>query len=215
MGLLVDQFEAEANPSLQMALRFNVAPTQDVAVVRVAPKSQSRELTLMRWGLIPYWADDKSIGNRMINARSESLVDKPAFRNAFKKRRCLVLSDGYFEWKKVEDGKQPFYIRMQDERPFAFAGLWEYWRKPGQDGIVSCTIITTDSNELTQPVHDRMPAILHPDHYQLWCDPTFDAQQPLTELLAPFPSDEMCMTAVSRSVNSPANDSPECISPVE
>jgi putative SOS response-associated peptidase YedK len=150
---------------------FNVAPTQPVAAVRVVPGGQERELVELRWGLIPSWADDPKIGYRMINARSETAATKPSFRSAFKVRRCLVVADGYYEWQKRDGAKQPFYIHMQGGKLFAFAGLWERWVPPDGEAIESCTILTTDANELTKPIHDRMPVIVDPPDFGQWLDP--------------------------------------------
>ena len=176
----------------------------------------------MRWGLIPTWAKDAKIAHTLINARSETIAEKPSFRTAFKKRRCLVLADGYYEWPKATSGKttakkQPFYITMQDERPFALAGLWEYWPGPKDverpTPVETCTIITTETNDLTRDLHDRMPVILRPDDYELWLDPELQEREPLLPLLTPFPSDEMKMAPVSTRVNSVKNDDPDCIEP--
>ena len=212
---LVKQFMVEAEPEQQqLPLRFNVAPTQEVAVVKQIA-GHPRQLTEMRWGLVPFWADDLKIGAKMINARSESVAEKPAFSRAFQKRRCLILSDGYYEWKKEGSKKQPYYIRMADGRPFAFAGLWEKWRaKDQQDGpaVQSCTIITTESNELTEWLHERMPVILGPNDYDPWLDNHNSKREQLDHLLQPYPSDEMIVERVSMKVNSVANDDAECIS---
>lgn len=220
-NVLVQQFLLDSSPELSP--RYNIAPTQDVAVVRTGGDDPQRRLVLLRWGLIPSWAKDPAMGNRMINARGESVADKPSFRAAFKRRRCLVLADGYYEWKKTpaakggksQGKKQPYYVTMQDERPFAFAGLWEHW--PGSDEsdtpgpIESCTIITTDSNDLTRDIHDRMPAILPEDAYEMWLDPELQDRDPLLPLLSPHPSDEMKAEPVSTHVNNVRNDDPDCI----
>ena len=159
--------------------RYNIAPTQDIAAVRLLPEEERRELVLMRWGLVPYWADDPSIGSRMINARSESVAEKPAFRSAFARRRCLVLVDGFYEWQQhgVPKGgkKQPFRIRRRDGQPFAFAGLWESWKGPKggpalEHPLETATIVTTDANRVLKPLHDRMPVILAPEDYDAWLD---------------------------------------------
>ncbi len=207
MGLLVEQFRLEN--SVQMSLRFNVAPTQQVVAVRSLDESP-RHADLLRWGLVPSWAKELSIGSRMINARCETVAEKPAFRSAFKKRRCLVLADGYIEWKKVGSKKQPYHIHMSDDRPFAFAGLWERWSK-GESPVETCTVITTDANELTRDVHDRMPVILDESHYDLWLDPEFQDRDTLCEMLSSYPSNEMAMDAVSMRVNKVQNDDPECL----
>ena len=206
---LVEQFEIEEYPSASIALSYNIAPTQEVAAVLV--EEEKRKLEMLRWGLIPAWADDPSVGNKMINARAETVSEKPSFRKAFKDRRCLVLTDGFYEWQRTPDGKQPYYIHMSDGSPFAFAGLWEIWRD-GEE-IRSCTIITTEANELVGEVHHRMPVILHPEDYELWLDPDFEEKEALTSLLRPYPSGAMEAYPVSRRVNSPSNNAPDCIEP--
>lgn len=142
--------------------QYNIAPSQDVAAVRLNREGKKRELAMLHWGLVPFWAKDPKIGYRTINARAETLATKPSFRNAFKKRRCLIVADGFYEWQKTNGKKQPFLIHMKDDRPFAFAGLWEHWK--GDDEVIeSCTIIVTEANDLMKPIHDRMPVILSPD----------------------------------------------------
>ena len=198
----------------QLRPRFNIAPTQEVAAVRRMEGGADRRLDFLRWGLIPFWAKDPGIGNRMINARSETASEKPSFRNAIKKRRCLVVADGFYEWKKMAEGpKQPFHIRMKGGRPFAFAGLWEHWEGEGEV-IDSCTLLTTRPNPLTAEVHDRMPVILPEKSYDLWLDPTMQDPEQLEPLLTPYPQDEMEAYPVSRFVNKPGNDDPRCIEPV-
>lgn len=206
-------FNTSAPQEWQLAMRFNIAPTQQIAAVRLT-EEKSRALVPLRWGLVPSWAKDLKIGNSLINARAETVAEKPAFRAAFKRRRCLVAADGYYEWKKLDSKtKQPYYIRRYDEQPFAFAGLWERWER-GDEPIESCTIITTDANVLTREIHDRMPVILPPDKYDIWLDPEFQAYDFLQSLLVPFDGKELTMYPVSRIVNSPKNDSPDCIAPL-
>ncbi len=195
-------------PLPEISTRFNVAPTQEVAAV--LEEDEQRKLELLRWGLIPSWADDPAIGNRMINARSETAAEKPSFRSAFKRRRCLILADGFYEWQKTGDGKQPYYICMEDGSPFAFAGLWEVWDKYGEE-IRSCTILTTEANEMVGKIHHRMPVILPPEEYGLWLDPDMREAEPLLDLLRPYPDDVMEAYSVSRFVNSPSNDSERCV----
>jgi putative SOS response-associated peptidase YedK len=209
---LVEQFHLPEIPDLKP--QYNIAPTQPVAAVRLAAESAAREMVLFYWGLIPFWAQDPSMGARLINARSETAAEKPAFRAAFRRRRCLVVADGFYEWQKQNGGKQPFYIRLRDGRPFAFAGLWEHWQ--GQDGSVieSCTLLTTEPNELMRPLHNRMPVILHPKDYDLWLDRAVEDARLLQPLLRSYPSMEMEAYAVSRWVNSPQNDDPRCIEPL-
>ncbi len=191
--------------------RYNIAPTQDVAAVRQSSAGE-RELARLHWGLIPPWADDPSIGNRMINARGETIATRPAYREAFRHRRCLVIADGFFEWKRGAKPKQPFYIRRPDERPLAFAGLWERWQK-GELAIESCTIVTTAANALVEPLHDRMPVILDPRDYARWLDPGASEPDRLRSLLVPCPAEALTMYPVGRLVNSPRDDTPACIAP--
>lgn len=193
--------------------RYNVAPTQPVAVI---PNNGENKLDFFVWGLIPSWAKDPEIGNRLINARAETLAEKPAFRAAFRRRRCLVLADGFYEWRQEPGSrsKTPMYIRMKDGRPFAFAGLWEGWHSPDGSEILSCTIITTNPNALMQDIHNRMPVILPEAAHRLWLEPGDQDPARLQALLQPYPESEMLAFAVSRAVNSPANESPECILPL-
>lgn len=208
---LATLFDLESVPNLEP--RYNIAPTQAVAAVRLTPGAH-REFTLMRWGLIPSWAKDPGIGNSLINARAETVAEKPSFRTAFKRRRCLIPADGFFEWQKQEKRKQPYFIGLKDYRPFAFAGLWEHWE--GGDGSVvdSCTIITTTANERVQPLHDRMPVILQPADYADWLDPNTHVDF-LMHLLRPYAAEEMIAFPVSNVVGNPANDLPACILPLE
>lgn len=198
-----------SGPVSDLAPSYNVAPTQDVATI--LGDGEKRYLELMRWGLIPSWADDPGIGARMINARSETAAEKPSFRAAFKRRRCLIPADGFYEWQKTTGAKQPFYIRMKDERPFAFAGLWETWHEEDGPEIRSCTILTTEANDRLSPVHGRMPVILDPENYDFWMDPEVNDVAPLNGLLRSYPSEAMEAYPVSRHVNSPSNDDPECV----
>jgi putative SOS response-associated peptidase YedK len=190
--------------------RYNVAPTQAVLTVR-AGEGGKQEWVRLRWGLVPAWADDPSIGNRLINARSETAASKASFRSAFRGRRCLVLADGFYEWQKLPGGKQPFYFRLRDGRPFAFAGLWERWEK-GAKPLETCTLLTTDANELVRPVHDRMPVILPPAAFGPWLDAA-TAPPDLQALLAPYPAEGMTGHPVSARVNNPRNEGPLCVAP--
>jgi putative SOS response-associated peptidase YedK len=230
---LAAQFSLPEIP--EMVPRYNIAPTQQVAAVRVvampdsaeaartAATGDARELAMLQWGLIPFWAKDPKIGARMINARSETVAEKPAFRAAFRRRRCLVVADGFYEWQKTERGKQPFYIHLRDRRPFAFAGLWEHWKGPaelaeqstlGQGvAIQSCTLLTTAPNDLIRPLHNRMPVIVRPDDYDLWLDPEVRQIERLQPILDAYPTEEMVAYPVSRFVNKPGNDDPRCIEP--
>jgi putative SOS response-associated peptidase YedK len=185
---------------------YNVAPTQQVAVAREL--EGRREGVAMRWGLIPSWAKDRK--TPFINARADSAATKPAFRSAFKKRRCLVLANGYYEWKKGAKQKQPFYYRLADDKPFTFAGLWETWRGEGES-VDSCAILTTDANELAKDVHDRMPVILTGNNALAWIDPAIDDPKALTDMLQPFDAKKMTCYPVNPMVGNVKNNSPECI----
>ena len=186
---------------------FNVAPTQEVAAV--VAENGSRRLEMFRWGLVPSWAKDPEIGARMINARAETAPEKPSFRSAFRRRRCLIPADGFYEWRREEGGKQPFYIRMNDGRPFAFAGLWESWN----DGeIRSCTILTTSANDLVGEVHERMPVILPAEERDAWLDPEAEGEE-LVSLLGPYGGNDLETFPVSRFVNSPRNNDERCVQP--
>jgi putative SOS response-associated peptidase YedK len=202
----------------QVSPRYNIAPTQTIAAVRQPAASAKRELALFHWGLIPSWAKDAKIASSLINARSETLAEKPSFRTAFSRRRCLILADGFYEWKKGGKQKLPYYFQLAGEKPFAFAGLWERWRPPQPgDGekeeaesspIESCTIVTTSANELCAPFHDRMPAILDPAHYDLWLDPALTDTSRLLPLLTSFPATQMQTRPVNPRVNNVKNDDP-------
>lgn len=198
-----------AGSSPEIPPSYNVAPSREVAAVLV--RGGERRLETLRWGLIPSWADDPGIGSRMINARSETAAEKPSFRGAFRKRRCLLPADGFYEWQRTGNGKQPYHFRMKDGSPFAFAGLWEGWGGDGKEEIRSCTILTTEANELVGEVHHRMPVILAPEDYEIWLDPDVRETDLLASLLAPYPSDEMEAYPVSRFVNSPSNDDNRCV----
>ena len=191
--------------------RYNIAPSQTVTVV---VQRETKQLTEMRWGLIPFWAKDVSIGNRMINARSETVSEKPAFRSAFKKRRCLILADGFYEWQKLNGRKQPVRIQVDGGRPFAIAGLWEHWQSPDGSEIESCTLLTTEPNELLKPVHNRMPVIISPQDYALWLDPGAQHPDELKSLLRPYPAEHLSFYSVSTHVNNPRNEDPLCIKPI-
>jgi len=193
--------------------RYNVAPSQPVAVV---PNDGKNQLDFYTWGLIPSWAKDPSIGDRMINARAETLAEKPSFRSAFRRRRCLIPADGFYEWRQVPGSKTktPMYIQLKSGNPFAFAGLWERWDSKDGSTILSCTIITTQPNELMEPIHNRMPVILPEEAYKLWLDPGEPDQRQLAALLKSYPASEMAAYPVSTLVNSPANDRAECVAPL-
>ena len=207
---LRDHFGLEEDPA--WSPRWNIAPTQQVATIRQHRSEPTRIFGLMRWGLIPYWAKDASIGMKTINAMSETAGDKPAFRDAIRRRRCLIPADGFFEWKHLEAReKQPYQFAMADGAPFAFAGLWERWLAPDQQTVESCTILTTRPNSLVSDVHDRMPAILTPEDYELWLDPGITSPERVFDCLRPFDSNLMKKHPVSTRVNRPENDDEECV----
>ncbi len=205
----------EAFPGVDFGLYFdksyNIAPSQNIMAIT---NVNSKNAGLFHWGLIPSWSKDKKIGYKMINARSETLAEKPSFKNAYKKQRCLIPADGFYEWKKETTTKTPFHIRMKSGKPFAFAGLWEKWQNPTEGIIYSCTIITTEANSLVKQVHHRMPVILAPEKYDVWLDPEIQQPAELGKLLVPFDADKMTSYPVSAMVNSPKNNTPDCVKPV-
>lgn len=189
--------------------RFNVAPTQRIVVIPTS--DMQREARRMRWGLIPSWADDASIGTRLINARAEGIDTRPAFRDAFRRRRCLIPADGFYEWLPTAQGKQPYRVTLADGELFAFAGLWERWRDPRGQTVESCCIITCEPNELTAQFHNRMPVIIAPGDYETWLT---GAPGDVLPLLRPYPAVQMRAYAVSAKVNRPANDTPDLVEPL-
>jgi putative SOS response-associated peptidase YedK len=206
---IAKKFEVEEVPPLLE--RFNVAPSHKVLGIRET--EGVREATFFKWGLVPRWADDPSIGNKLINARSETAAEKPSFREAFARRRCLVPADGFFEWARRGERKRPYYFRMRDSEPFAIAALWERWE--GGDGLLeTCTLLTTVANAPLSGIHDRMPVILRPEDYGLWLDREVQRPEALRPLLRPYPGEEMEFYPVSPIVNSPANDGPRCVEPI-
>jgi len=218
-------FEAEVKPALEP--RYNIAPTQPAPVVRAwRSKSQGtarRELDLVRWGLVPSWAkadDVTGIGSRMINARSETVASKPAYRAAFKYRRCIVPADGFYEWQVVGETdrgkavKQPHLIYLADEQPFGFAGLWEHWQDAAGNELETCAILTTAANEMMRELHDRMPVILDREDYARWLDPANDTGAGLEDLLRPFPAELMAHHPVAKRVGSPRHDDAELLKPL-
>ena len=195
--------------------RYNIAPTQHVPVVR-AGEEGARSLAMLHWGLVPKWAKERAIANRMINARSETLAEKPAFRDAYRKRRCLVLTDGWYEWQAGPGGKQPWFVRTRDARPFAFAGLWERWKDPGDGSMLeSCTIVTTDASPSIRKIHDRMPVVLAESDWDRWLDTAFSDTDTLSELLKPYEPKSLEFWQVGRDVNAPRNQGPGLIEPVD
>jgi putative SOS response-associated peptidase YedK len=208
---LAKEFKVREVPEIKA--RYNIAPTQDILSVR--QMEDEREAVFLKWGLIPSWAKDVSIGAKLINARSETVTEKPSFREAFKKRRCIIPADGFYEWQRTAGKKQPYFFQMHDERPFGFAGLWEKWK--GEDGQVleTCTILTTEANEVLRPVHDRMPVILHPEDYEMWLANDARKIDLMKELMRPYPSSEMVSHPVSTLVNNTSNVGAELLNPVQ
>jgi putative SOS response-associated peptidase YedK len=209
---IVAAFDVASAPP-RVRTSYNIAPTQPVAVVLV--RDGVRSLDEMVWGLIPAWAKDRGIGSRMINARAETLHQKPSFRRPLATQRCLVVADGFYEWRQVGNAKKPMYVHLVSRRPFGFAGLYDVWTSPEGETVHSCTIITTVPNELLQPIHDRMPVILPRAAEDEWLSDDVRSPNDLLRLLRPYPADEMVAYPVSRLVNLPQNDGPECIRPFE
>jgi putative SOS response-associated peptidase YedK len=207
--ILAEYFDA--GDDVDWAPRYNVAPSQDVPVIRQDATRPIRSVSLMRWGLIPWWAKDAKAGFKMINARAESVAEKPAFREPLQSMRCLVPADGFFEWAKEGKTKSPYCFARADDSVFAFAGLWDRWKSPNGDLLHSCSIITTTANALVRGIHDRMPVILERDNYDLWLDPGFTKTESVIELLNPCPPELMRSWRVSPRVNSVVNDDAACI----
>jgi putative SOS response-associated peptidase YedK len=214
---IATQFDV-AEPE-RLADRYNIAPTQPVGIVRLDRSGAEREWALVHWGLIPSWSKDPNIGGKMINARGETVAEKPSFRAALRRRRCLVPADGFYEWKRTGSRKQPYYIRMKSTEPFAFAGLWELWTGPDGSELQSCTVLTTGPNELMEAIHDRMPVILAPENYEDWLGNGKDADarevERLQHLIRPFDADLMEAFPVSTKVNSPLYEGASLIEPME
>jgi len=202
----IHEWDIEYSPS------YNIAPSQDILLV---VNDGKRRLVKSRWGFVPSWSKDVTAGYKMINARAESVADKPSFRQAFQNQRCLVVADGFYEWKKEGTTKRPFYIRLKSGKPIGFAGLYNVWKSPEGEQICTSTIITTDANELLQPLHDRMPVITSPDKYDLWLDPTIHDKALLQAVLKPYASEALDTYEVTSKVNSPKNNSPENIQKME
>ena len=195
--------------------RYNIAPTQPVPVVRQNPREPVRELSLLRWGLIPSWAKDSSVSAKMINARSETASEKPAFRDALKFRRCLIPADGFYEWQRTGKAKQPYCFEVNEGELFAFGGIWDRWKDPSGNAVETCSILTTVPNAVTSPIHDRMPVILDPESYDLWLDPGMRNAAELSEMLRPYDARLMRCYPVSTRINHTTNDDEECSVPME
>lgn len=198
----------------KFAPRFNIAPTQPVLVI---PNNDKFKADFFVWGLVPMWAKDPSVGSRLINARGETVAEKPSFRGSLKYKRCLVLADGFYEWKShpARKAKTPFYIHMKDRKPFAFAGLWDTWNSSDGSLIRTCALITTEPNELMAMIHDRMPVILHPRDYAKWLEPSAQTPDQVLPLIKPYPAEEMDAYPVSTLVNKASNDLPELVVPAK
>jgi len=208
---LAEAFEADAAELRELRPRYNIAPSQDAPVVRSV--EGGRRLELRRWGLVPAWSKDPKIGNRLINARAETVAEKPSFRAAFKRGRCLVPADGFYEWKPAGKRKQPYHVRRPDGGVLALAGLVERWHRGEEDEIRSFTILTTDANDLMRPIHGRMPVILPPDDWEAWLGPE-TSREALEALLRPAPEDVLEAVPVSTAVNDPATDDRRCVEPL-
>lgn len=209
----IDQLEEIFNFefSEEISPRYNIAPGQQI--LTIVSHGAKRVGKNMKWGLVPGWSKEPKVGYKMINARAERIDSKPSFKGPFKKRRTLIPSSGFYEWKKSDNGKQPYRFILKDNKPFAFAGLWETWDK-GDNPLITCTIITTRPNAITEEVHDRMPVILHEDSYDTWLNPNFDDTEYLKSLLLPYPAQEMESFPVSTLVNSVKNNQSEIVLPI-
>ncbi len=195
-------------PSVRTSPRYNVAPTQEVVAI---VQDETKHLDFLRWGLIPSWAKEESIGAKMINARAETLAEKPSFKRLLQSKRCLIVADGFYEWKQEAGGKTPMYFTLPDHEPFAFAGLWDTWKRPDGQAISTCTIITTEPNAVVAPVHNRMPVILTPDAQDEWLDSAQHDSHVLQQLLTSYTASDMLVRPVSRKINSPQYDSADLI----
>lgn len=196
--------------SFEIPPSYNIAPTQNIVIIN---NQGTKQLVSCRWGFLPSWAKDPSIGHKMINARAETVSTKPTFKSAFKKQRCLVIADGFFEWKNEKNRKVPYLIRLKSGKPFGFAGLYNQWTSESGEKICTCTIITTEANELLEPIHDRMPVIIPRDKEDYWLNPSKDLEA-LMEMLKPYTSEEMEMYEVSSKINYPKYNSPDVLEPI-
>ena len=206
---IISQIFKLGRVDMTLAPRFNIAPGQEIAIV--VEEGGTRSLRSCRWGLVPNWAKDLSEGHKMINARAETVAEKPSFRQSFLRHRCLIVADGFYEWKTEGGKKTPLYVRMKSGKPMGFAGLFNEWQGPDGKQVCTSTIITTEANSLLKPVHDRMPVIASPDRYDLWLSPGMQDQNRLLPVLTPCPAGLLEMYPVSTRVNSPANEGPENI----
>lgn len=214
--MLEDHFAVSSLPSVPA--RYNIPPGQKILSIRHASSDHGesvRRSSLLQWGLVPFWADDTGIGNNLINARSETVDEKPSFRNAFGNRHCLIAADGFYEWSRQNGGKQPYYLTLTEDRPFGFAGIWESWKDEEEDTTLeTCALLTTEPNQMVEPIHDRMPVILPPEDYDKWLSAS-GTDRELKSLLKPYPADQMEAYPVRSYVNNPENDDPRCVEPLE
>lgn len=211
--VLAERFYLDIAPDL--VPRYNIAPSQDLAAVLPNPRSEGRVLRMLRWGLVPPWSKGPETGPKLINARSETVREKPAFRDSFARRRCLVPVNGFYEWQKRDGGSQPFLFRRRDHDVFALAGIWERWEYPGGKALETCSILTTAANGVMRPIHHRMPVIVPESDWRLWFSLDEAQQEAVLGLLKPAPADLLIAHPVSRRVNSPAHDDPSLVEPVE
>jgi putative SOS response-associated peptidase YedK len=212
---LVEEYFGAVSEEHDWNPRYNVAPSQPVLIIRQDAREPVRKVSAVRWGLIPSWSKDPSIGYKTINGRSERVATTPSFRDPFKSQRCLVPADGFYEWKRERKTKQPYCFEMNDGNLFAFAGLWDKWKSPQGEVVESCTILTTSPNPLLADIHDRMPVILSPDNYDLWLDPAFQDTRSVSQMLKPFDPVLMKRYPVSMRVNLVQNDDADCAKQVE
>ena len=212
LAAIADWFSI-SQPAVAWTPRFNIAPTQSVLAIRYHENFQARKLVPLRWGLIPFWAKDQSIGNRLINARAETVAEKPSFRQAFRRRRCVVVADGYYEWCGTKQQKQPYLIEFSDHRIFGIAALWESWKDATETELETVTLITTEANTQLQAVHHRMPALLDAVDFPVWLGETAASDRQMLELLGPFAGQEFKIQPVSKWVNRPSNEGVQCLQP--
>jgi putative SOS response-associated peptidase YedK len=211
MNAIAKAFHIAPAPSFQAQPRYNIAPTQDVVTIMRDAEDEDAHLALLRWGLIPSWSKDEAIGSRMINARAETLAEKPSFKRLLQGRRCLIVADGFYEWKQDGNGKTPMYFTLPDHEPFAFAGLWDAWKSPDGNSLRTCTIITTDPNDVVATVHNRMPVVLPASARDEWLDPDLHDAHVLQQFLKPYTTTEMLARPVSKQLNNPRYDSAELL----
>jgi len=212
---IIEEYFGSAPWDEDWSPRYNIAPTQPVPVIRQNPREPVRQISTMRWGLVPHWAKDASGAASTINARSETAAEKPAFRDPMRYRRCLIPADAFYEWKRNGASKQPYCFEVNDGEMFAFAGLWDGWKNAEGQWIKTCTILTTTPNAVTSAIHDRMPVILDRESYDLWLDPGITNVQVISELLKPYDAGMMRCHPVSGRVNQVGNDDQECSRPVQ